>query len=115
MKKIPLFIVLITIALLSPYLGWAQEGDNDREPPLQLKKPLELTDMTEYKVIPFTVEGFERIGNGMPEREVLSTLGVPEDLKKEHRQHGRWTVHYFYPGGYVVNFRNGLVVGKEKT
>jgi len=34
-------------------------------------------------------------------------------MKKERRKHNRWTVHYFYPDGHVVNFRNGVVVGKE--
>ena len=34
-------------------------------------------------------------------------------FKEEHRRHNRWTVHYFYPEGHVVNFENGLVVGKK--
>ena len=114
MKKILLLIFLLTLVLLLPYPAWVQE-DEDPEPPLQLKKPLEMDQMEEYRAIPFTVEGFERISSGMTEREVLSTLGKPEDAKVEHRRHNRWTVHYFYHDGYVVNFRNGLVVGKEKS
>ena len=34
-------------------------------------------------------------------------------FKEEHRRHNRWTVHYFYHEGHVVNFKNGLVVGKK--
>jgi hypothetical protein len=49
----------------------------------------------------------------MTEEEVLQLLGKPLDLKKEHRRHDRWTVHYYYPKGRVVNFKDGLVVGKE--
>jgi hypothetical protein len=114
MKKKLLFIGLLALVLLSPCPGGAEE-DDDREPAvLQLRQPLELEQMEEYKSIPFTAEGFDRIADGMTELEVLSILGKPEDLKKIHRRHGRWSVHYFYPGGYTVNFRNGLVVGKER-
>ncbi|MBW2027354.1 MAG: hypothetical protein JRH08_18380 [Deltaproteobacteria bacterium] len=49
----------------------------------------------------------------MTEKQVLEILGKPLKVKKEHRRHNRWTVHYFYPEGHVVNFKNGLVVGKE--
>lgn len=106
MKKMLPFIAILIMFLLSPAPGWAEEP-NDRE-------PLGLEQMEEYANISFTAEGFEKIVNGMSEREVLSALGRPENVKKEKRRHNRWTVHYFYPGGYVVNFRNGLVVGKEK-
>ena len=109
MKKMLPFVGFLILALLSPRLGGAEEG------PLDRREPLSLEQMEEYKDIPFTVEGFERIGDGMSERDVLSTVGKPENVRKEHRRHNRWTVHYFYPGGYVVNFRNGLVVGKEKN
>lgn len=71
--------------------------------------------MEAYQDIPFSAGNFERVTNGMTEEQVLSLLGRPMDLKKEQRRHGRWTVHYFYPEGHVVNFRNGMVVGKEKN
>lgn len=77
-------------------------------------EPLSLEQMNEYKDIPFNRDNFERIADGMTEKEVLSILGKPQDMKKELRPKRRWTVHYYYPEGYVVNFRNGLVVGKEK-
>ncbi len=107
MKKNLLFIGFLALVLLSPSPGWTQ-GADDRE-------PLGLGQMEEYKSIPFTVEAFEKISDGMNEREVLSALGKPESVQKQPRKgYGRWSSHYLYPGGYVVNFRNGLVVGKEK-
>jgi hypothetical protein len=77
------------------------------------EQPLDLEDMEPYKDIQFDPANFDQIENGMTEEEVLALLGKPADLKKEHRRHDRWTVHYFYPDGRVVNFRDGLVVGKE--
>jgi hypothetical protein len=107
MKKILLLIGFLALVLLSPGLGWVEEA-KDRE-------PLGLEQMEEYKSIPFTVETFEKISDGMSEREVLSALGKPESVQKQPRKgYGRWSSHYLYPGGYVVNFRNGQVVGKEK-
>jgi len=114
MKKMLLLVGFLALVLLAPSWVVAEE-DDDREPtPQELRQPLGPEQMEQFKNIPFSVEGFERIDNGMNEMDVLSTLGKPDDLKKEHRRHNRWTVHYFYPGGYVVNFRNGLVVGKEQ-
>lgn len=78
-------------------------------------EPLSLEQMDEYKNVPFNRDNFERIANGMTEKEVLSIMGKPQDMKKEPRPRRRWTVHYYYPEGYVINFKNGLVVGKEKS
>jgi hypothetical protein len=78
------------------------------------ENPLELDDMGAYERIPFRLENFEKVERGMTETEVLKLLGKPLGLKKEHRPHDRWTVHYIYPEMYVVNFRDGLVVGKEQ-
>jgi uncharacterized membrane protein len=79
------------------------------------EEPLSMEEMTQYKDILFRTENFERVTNGMTEEQVISILGPPKDLKKEHRRRSRWTVHYYYPEGHVVNFKNGLVVGKEKN
>jgi len=49
----------------------------------------------------------------MTQEKELQLLGVPEKIKEEHRQHNRWTVHYFYPDGHVVNFKDRLVVAKK--
>lgn len=78
------------------------------------EEPMSIDQMGSYADIRFSKENFETVANGMTEEQVLSILGKPKDLRKEQRRHGRWTVHYFYPEGGVVNFRNGLVVGKEK-
>ena len=77
------------------------------------RKPIELEEMKQYQHIIFTIKNFESINKGMTEEEVLNLLGKPLNMKKEHRRYNRWTVHYFYPDGHVVNFRNGVVVGKE--
>jgi outer membrane protein assembly factor BamE (lipoprotein component of BamABCDE complex) len=87
--------------------GWAQEIKYREE-------PISLEEMKDYKDIPFKQENFEKITNGMTEKDVLSLLGKPLDMKKMQRKGHRWTFHYYYPEGYTVNFRNGLVVGKEK-
>jgi hypothetical protein len=55
----------------------------------------------------------KELRNGMTESEVLDLLGKPRCLEKEHRPRDCWTVHYFYPVCHIVNFYNGLVVGKE--
>jgi len=78
------------------------------------QEPIPLDQMGKYADIRFSEENFEKIKNGMTEEQVLSSLGRPNDLKKEQRRRGRWTVHYHYPEGHVVNFKNGMVVGKEK-
>jgi hypothetical protein len=53
------------------------------------------------------------VEKGMTQEQVLELLGVPKKIKEEKRRHDRWTVHYFYPDGHVVNFKDGLVVGKK--
>ncbi|RJR44672.1 MAG: outer membrane protein assembly factor BamE [Desulfobacteraceae bacterium] len=78
------------------------------------QEPIPLDQMGRYADIRFSEENFDKIENGMTEEQVLSVLGRPKDLKKEQRRRGRWTVHYHYPQGHVVNFRNGMVVGKAK-
>ncbi|MBW1800165.1 MAG: hypothetical protein JRJ85_05480 [Deltaproteobacteria bacterium] len=78
------------------------------------EEPLELNDMDEYEDIGFENVHFTEIKRGMSQRDVLMLLGKPLDLKKIKRKKNRWTFHYYYPDGYVVNFKNGLVVGKEK-
>ncbi len=79
------------------------------------EEPMSIEQMGDYADIQFSKENFDKVTNGMTEEQVLSLLGKPSNLKKEQRRRGRWTVHYFSPEGYVVNFRNGLVVGKEKN
>ena len=82
------------------------------EVPLPLREPIEASEMKAYENIPFTRENFAKVENGMTEEQVLQLLGKPLTLTKEHRTHDRWTLHYFYAGGFQVNFKNGLVVGK---
>jgi len=77
------------------------------------EQPLEPEDMEPYKDIQFEPASFDRIAKGMTEEDVLELLGKPMDFKKVHRKGDRWSVHYYYPDGRVVNFRDGLVVGKE--
>jgi len=77
------------------------------------KNPLELEDMKAWEKIPFSASRFEEIRKGMTESEVLDLLGKPKGLNKVHRPGDRWSVRYRYPGGRIVNFFNGLVVGKE--
>ncbi len=78
------------------------------------EQPLELEDMGPYEDIQFEPASFDRIERGMTEEEVLALLGKPVDIKKVHRKGNRWSVHYYYPDNRVVNFRDGLVVGKDK-
>jgi len=103
---VTLFIGLFL--LVSSNHGWAKE-----EALRYHRKPIELEEMKQYQYIMFTIKNFESINKGMSEEEVLNLLGKPLNMKKEHRRYNRWTVHYFYPDGHVVNFRNGVVVGKE--
>ena len=99
--------ILLAVALLFSQIGWAQEYRYREE-------PLSFEQMEPFKNILFRAENFERVTDGMTEEQVLSILGRPADMKKEHRRGDRWTAHYFYPEGHVVNFKSGLVVGKEK-
>lgn len=100
------FCALFVALLFSP-AGQAQ-GPRYREEPLPFDR------MEAYKEISFSPANFAGVTSGMTQEQVLSLLGRPSELKKERRRHGRWTVHYLYPEGHVVNFRDGLVVGKEK-
>ena len=79
------------------------------------EEPMGLNEMDEYKDIIFDKAHFEEVKDGMSQKDVLKLLGKPLDMKKIKRRKNRWTFHYYYPDGYVVNFRNGLVVGKEKV
>ena len=108
LAQIMVLIGLPLLILCGPSLGEERE-----QKPIQLRKPLTLEEMTPYETISFEKENFEKIKRGMTEEAVLEVLGKPETLEKEHRRGNRWTVHYSYPGGYVVNFKDGLVVGKE--
>jgi len=98
---------LFTLGVSLSTESWSQELRYREE-------PMGLEQMGEYKSIPFAKQNFEKIQNGMTDKEVLSLLGKPLDMKKVQRRGHRWTFHYYYPEGHVVNFRNGLVVGKEK-
>ena len=106
--KFLLVTLFMGIFLIVSNHNWAKE-----EGLRYHRKPIELEEMKQYKHIIFTIKNFESINKGMTEEEVLNLLGKPLNMKKERRKHNRWTVHYFYPDGHVVNFRNGVVVGKE--
>jgi outer membrane protein assembly factor BamE (lipoprotein component of BamABCDE complex) len=77
------------------------------------EEPLSLDQMDSYKDTAFDKKNFDQVEAGMTQEEVLNLLGKPKDMKKQKRRKNRWTFHYFYPGGYRVNFKNGLVTGKE--
>ncbi|GEM_PF-2496311 len=106
-RKISMILLVICIIL-----SWGLEGRSLAQP-RRIKVPLTEKQMKPYEKIPFTEENFERVERGMTQIQVLKLLGKPIKVKKEHRKHNRWTVHYLYPDGYIVNFKNGLVVGKE--
>ena len=110
MNRILRFFVMSLGALLILFssLAMAQDKLYYHEPPMELQQ------MGEYEDIRFEEEIFEKIAPGMSQEDVLELLGKPADMKKIKRRKNRWTFHYYYPDGYVVNFRNGLVVGKEK-
>ena len=107
--KATLLTLFLTLLILPSAFAEAQESKI-----LSREEPLTLEQMGEFKNISFKQENFEKVVNGMTEREVLSLLGRPLDTKKEQRKGHRWAAHYYYPEGYTVNFRDGLVVGKEK-
>ena len=106
-------LCLLGIVLLNPYEGPAQDRYT-AEGRDRWTQPLELEEMYGYSSIPFRPEDFGRIRAGMTEEAVLEILGRPLDLQKVKRPKNRWTVTYLYADGYAVNFKNGLVVGKEK-
>ena len=104
-RKHTAFLAMILISTL--FFGAGIPGIQAYEGPLSEKK------IASYSDIEFKPDNFNKIERGMTQEEVLQLLGAPEKIKEEHRRHNRWTVHYFYPDGHVVNFKNGLVVGKE--
>lgn len=106
------FLLFCTVSMTAVFLLGGPTEAADEKVPLQLKQPLKLDEMKDYEEIAFERDNFAKIENGMTEGEVLQVLGKPLDLKKEHRPSNKWTVHYLYPGGCEVNFKNGLVVGK---
>ena len=109
-SSISLLVLWFCILTASPSFSqerYTPEGRDRRE------NPLELRDMKPWEKIPFDRDRFQDIERGMTEEDVLSRLGKPRGLEKEHRIRNRWTVHYFYPGGYIVNFIDGLVVGTK--
>ena len=105
--KIRIMVLAVCVAVCWGLAGssWAQSK--------RIKTPLTEKQMKPYEEISFSEENFEKVERGMTQIQVLKLLGKPFKVKKEHRRGNRWTVHYFYPGGYVVNFKDGLVVGKE--
>lgn len=111
-KSSILWMFLLSLFVLLMNTAYAQQRYTP-EGRDRWKDPLELKDMKDWEKVSFDPARFEQIRNGMTESEVLNLLGKPKRLTKEHRPGDRWTVHYFYPGGHIVNFFSGLVVGKE--
>jgi outer membrane protein assembly factor BamE (lipoprotein component of BamABCDE complex) len=105
MRRCTVFLAIILISAL--FFGGEIKGVQAYEGPLPEKK------VASYSNIAFKLQNFQKVERGMTQEKVLQLLGVPEKIKEEHREHNRWTVHYFYPDGHVVNFKDGLVVGKE--
>ena len=103
-SRVAYLIVILGCAL---FVGGAMKVSQAYEGPLSEKK------IASYSNIAFSLENFQKVQNGMTQEEVLQLLGKPLRTKKEHRRSNRWTVHYFYPEGHVVNFKDGLVVGKK--
>jgi len=99
--------VLAIVLISALFFSAGIPGIQAYEGPLSEKK------IASYSDIKFKSENFQKVEKGMTQEEVLQLLGVPERIKDEHRRHNRWTVHYFYPEGHAVNFKDGLVVGKE--
>ncbi len=116
MKTLPTLISILTIVSIfcSTSLLLAGERPVERTGLQRLRQPLTEEQMEPWADIEFRRENFEKIQKGMTEEEVLDLLGKPIRVKMERRPKRRWTVHYFYPQGHVVNFKNGLVVGKER-
>ena len=107
-----LFVVVLLGFSLFLWPG-QNHAEDEETAPMQLREPLKLDEMTPYEKIPFEVKNFQKVERGMTEEQVLGLLGKPLELKTEKRRGNRWTAHYSYEGGYVVNFSQGLVVGKE--
>ncbi len=102
--RIACLIVVLGCAL---FVGGEMTVLQGYEGPLSEKK------IASYDKIVFREKNFSKVKRGMSQEGVLKLLGEPTRVKKEKRRSNRWTVHYFYPGGHVVNFKDGLVVGKE--
>jgi len=101
-------IVFLTIVLISTlFFSGEIMGVHAYEGPVSKKK------MATYSDVVYSMKNFSKVMRGMTQEEVLQLLGVPEKIREEKRKHDRWTVHYFYPDGHVVNFKDGLVVGKK--
>jgi outer membrane protein assembly factor BamE (lipoprotein component of BamABCDE complex) len=107
--KTALLIFLLMLFLLFSVQASAQEEVN-----LSREEPFTMEKMGEFKDTSFKQENFEKVVTGMTQEDVLSLLGRPVSVSKEQKKGHRWAFHYNYHEGYVVNFRNGLVVGKEK-
>jgi len=88
------------------------EPPEERSRLQRLRQPLTEDQMEPWAEIAFSVEKFHKVKRGMTEEEVLDLLGKPLKVKMIRRPKSRWSVHYFYPQGHVVNFKHGLVVGK---
>ena len=114
MTKRPFFILLLLGFILLAVDQCSAQERYTSEGRDRWTQPLELEEMQDYSSTLFAAKNFEQIQKGMTEEEVLELLGIPADLNKVKRPKNRWTISYFYPDGHVVNFRNGLVVGKEK-
>ena len=108
MKRLALAILFLCLTLF--FSGRVGEAFGQAERP---KLPLTEEQMKPYEKIRFSVENLDKVQRGMTQVQVLKLLGKPLKITKEHRRHNRWTVHYFYPDDHVVNFKDGLVVGKE--
>jgi hypothetical protein len=106
-RTFSLIVLFLLLFCAIPFPGQAQETQSRDE-------PLALEEMDEYKDIPFSGDNFEKVTSGMSDKDVLTLLGKPLDMKKEQRKGHRWTFHYYYPEGHAVHFRNGVVVGTEK-
>lgn len=100
-------VSLVVLFICALFLGGEMDTLQAYEGPLSAKK------IASYSKIAFKLENLSKVKRGMTQEEVLRLLGEPMRTKKEHHRHNRWTVHYFYPDGHVVNFKDGLVVGKK--
>ncbi|GEM_PF-5382681 len=115
MKTRLLIPVPLIIAVLFFFSGSMirAEPQKERSGVQRLRQPLTEEQMEPWAEIEFKAENFQKVKKGMTEEEVLDLLGKPLKVKMIRRPKHRWSVHYFYPQGYVVNFKHGLVVGKE--
>ena len=108
LKPILLTVFPFLLLILCAHAQAQEGGISGRD------EPSTLEDMEGFSTIAFKPENFEKVANGMGEKDVHSLLGRPLDMKKQRRQGNQWAFQYYYPDGYVVNFRKFQVVGKEK-